>query len=172
MVRTWRCLAGDRPPPASDKIPRATDRGAGKPRSPPRLADPPRATAHVDQKRDQLNAVRKSTLSSANDSREDFNSDSLAQIMELRAESRYPGGHFILVSNSPDDGAEVKPVPAGRPDCGESAPRKVVKPAFAQCGLNSEMLPNRGEFLCWMVPRVDGKGCVEQCTVFVDCLPP
>jgi hypothetical protein len=127
-------------------------------------------SAQVDQKSSASNVVEQTTQLAADNIREDSNSDSLSQIMNRRAERYRAGGRFILVSNQ-DNGSEVKPVPPGRPDCGESSPRRVFKAAYAQCGLNSEMLPNRGEFSCWMVPKVDHSGCVEQC-IFVDCAPP
>jgi|HubBroStandDraft_2_1064218.scaffolds.fasta_scaffold49757_1 hypothetical protein len=97
--------------------------------------------------------------------------DVWARVMHRPTADRY-AGRLLLASTDPgNEGAEVQPVPAGRPDCGESAPRRVFKAAYAQCGLNGEMLPNRGEFSCWLVPKMDHTGCVEQCT-FVGCAPP
>jgi hypothetical protein len=100
--------------------------------------------------------------------------DFLAQIMRRAVAQRSERQErFTLLSGPPaDDGTEVQPVPPGRPDCGESAPRRVFKAAYAQCGLSKDLLvPNRGEFSCWMVPKVDRTGCVEQC-IFVACAPP
>jgi hypothetical protein len=129
-------------------------------------------SANVDQNKQNQSSADKSTLQSTLVSRGDPISSSLTQIMSRRCD-RYnnnSGGRLILVSDPPNDGSEVKPMPPGRPDCGESAPRRVYKPAAAQCGLD-KLLPVRGEFSCWMIPKVDGTGCVEQC-IFVDCAPP